>query len=53
MHLALDLRLFFALTALATLHHTLILYCLVFGLMPFDWLRSWTLPKEYESHGAE
>ena len=26
---------------------------LIFGLTPFGWLRSWTLPGEHESHGAK
>ena len=26
---------------------------LIFVLMPFCWLSSWTLPGQYESHGAE
>lgn len=25
----------------------------IFGWTPFGWLRNWTLPEEYESHGAE
>jgi len=51
------LRLFvlhlFHLTPLANLHHFLIYVHLVFGALPFGWLRARTLPVVHETEGTE
>jgi hypothetical protein len=51
------LRLFvlhlFRLTPFANLHHFLIHVHLVFGVLPFGWLRARTLPILHETEGTE